>query len=98
MHSALDETRVLRLAAEILRSSLPVRWEIDSKVGEALDELLGKIGEAEIDALVGHGLNSQYLIIKPLDLTKIPVGEELAKIAAALQVLASHDLIVPVFD
>jgi hypothetical protein len=98
IHSALDETRRLRLAAEILRSGLPARWEIDSQAGEALDEIIQKIGEAEIDALVAHGLNRQFLIIKPLDLTRMSAKEELEKIAEAVQVLKSFGLLLPVID
>jgi hypothetical protein len=97
IQGALKDTRLLRLALEVLWNSLPPDMETDG-TQEALWGIVQKIGEAELRALSASGLNRQYVIIKPLDMTKVPDPGTLRKISEAIRVLADCGLILPTSD
>lgn len=92
IQSVLAPTRQLRLALDVLWGSLPTHIGTDA-IQKSLDELHDRICAAELKDLTKYGLNRQYTIIRPLNLTKLPDSETMQKITNAIQTLADLGLI-----
>jgi hypothetical protein len=92
IRSALEPTRKLRLALDVLWGELP--GNIGSETTEkSLWELHDRICAAELSALRSFGLTRQYIIIRPLNMMKLPDSETMQKITSAIQVLDDLGLI-----
>ena len=92
IRSVLEPTRQIRLALDVLWGSLPQHIETKA-IGESLTDLHERLCAEELRALRMFGVNQQYTIIRPLDMTNLPDADTMQKIAGAVQTLADLGLI-----
>jgi hypothetical protein len=85
--SALETTRRLRLALNVLWDDLPDDMN-DTPVREALQTIHNRITQAENASLRTSGLAEHYLIIRPLSPLSPPPIQTMEKIASAARTLA----------
>ena len=92
IRNVLEPTRELRLALSVLSGGLPPEMET-AAIRDALWQIHERICTAELKALRTYGLNQQYIIVKPLNMMKLPDSATIQKIASAIQTLADLGLI-----
>jgi hypothetical protein len=85
--SALESTRLLRLALNVLWDGLP-EGMTTGQVREALETIHKRINEIEAAGLRRWGLAEHYLIIRPLSLASPPPPQIMDKITTAVRTLA----------
>jgi hypothetical protein len=90
--SALETTRRLRLALNVLWDDLPDDMT-DTPVREALETIHDRITQAEATTLRTRGLAEHYLIIRPLSPVSPPPPQVTEQIAAAVRTLAEHGML-----
>lgn len=88
----LRPTRVIRLALEALLGSLPDDM-LTRPVEDALWEIHVQLCKKELADLGLWGIPRQYLIIKPINLAKLPAPEDMEKITTAIRTLVGLGLI-----
>ena len=94
--SSLDSTRLMRLALNVLwdgLDELPGETATES-VADALASVHDLINEAESADLRIFGEAEHYLIIRPISPVNPPPPEIMAKITAAVSVLAELGMLV----
>ena len=85
---ALESTRRLRLALNILWDELPGDLNLAGPVQDALKTIHDRINEVETADLLRYGIAEHYLIIRPVSLVSPPPPQTLEKITAAVRTLA----------
>jgi hypothetical protein len=90
--SALETTRRLRLALNVLWDDLPDDMN-DTPVREALQTIHDRITQAENASLRVNGLAEHYLIIRPLSPLNPPPPQANKQITAAVRTLAEHGML-----
>lgn len=84
--SASADTRILRLSLGVLKEYLPSSLETP-ELGEALQQLHGKLCEAELQELQAWACPANYLIIRPINLVDPPDCQTIEKIVSAVKTL-----------
>lgn len=72
--AAVDSTRVLRLALNVLWAGLPGGMT-GGQVGDALMTIHEYVNEVEAASLRGAGLAEYYLVVRPVSPVTGPAGE-----------------------
>jgi hypothetical protein len=90
--SALQPTRLQRLAVEVLLDSLTPDMATPA-IDSALWELRERLADAELAALRTFGISHRYLVVRPINPGNLPGREDLEKMTAAIRTLASMGLI-----
>jgi hypothetical protein len=85
--SALESTRLMRLALNVLWDGLP-NGVSTGPVRDALESIHDQITRAESAELRRLGLAEHYLIIRPVSPVSPPPPETLRKISTAVRTLA----------
>lgn len=93
IRSALEPTRKIRLALDVLWGILPPDMETDA-IRDALWDIHDWLCKAELKELLTWGLSKQYVIISPINPRKPPGPEGMEKIAHAIRALDDLGLIV----
>jgi hypothetical protein len=86
--SALESTRLLRLALNVLWDGLPNDMSAAGPVRDAMETIHSRINEIEATSLRTWGLAEHYLIIRPVSPVSPPPPETMEKIATAVRTLA----------
>jgi hypothetical protein len=93
--TALNQTRVLRLALNTLWDGLPE--EVIGAAGHPVADVFAGIhaylSNVEQDILTRHGFAEYFTVIKPVSPACPPPPQAMEKITAAIRVLAEHDLL-----
>lgn len=90
---ALNETRILRLALNVLYDNLSSDI-VDGPVEDIFCKIHDHLSEAETSALVRFGLAEHYVIIRPISPARPPEPAAMKEIAAAINTLEEHDMLV----
>jgi hypothetical protein len=85
--SALESTRLMRLALNVLWDGLPGDMTT-GPVRDALQSIHDRITQIEAADLRRYGLAEHYLIIRPVSPASPPPPETMARITAAVRTLA----------
>jgi hypothetical protein len=85
--SALESTRMLRLALNVLWDGLPDGMTT-GPVREALETIHDQINQAESADLCRFGLAEHYLIVRPISPVSPPPPEIQGRISTAVRTLA----------
>lgn len=93
IRSALEPTRKIRLALDVLWGILPPDMETDA-IRVALWDIHERLCEEELKKLRTWGIPHQYVIISPINPRKPPGPEDMEKIARAIRTLDDLGLIV----
>lgn len=93
LRNALEPTRTLRHALDVLRGHLPPSMETDA-IRDALHDLDQQLRTATLADLRRGVLARDYLIISPINPMNPPGPEDMRKVAAALRVLDDLGLII----
>jgi hypothetical protein len=86
--SALESTRLLRLALNVLWDGLPSDMSMTGPVRDALESIHDRLNQVEAGGLRRYGLAEHYLIIRPISPVNPPPTEIMEKITAAVRTLA----------
>ena len=86
--SALESTRLMRLALNTLWDELPGDLNAAGPVRDALGSIHDRINKDEAAALRRWGLAEHYLIIRPVSPVSPPPPQVMEKITAAVRTLA----------
>lgn len=93
VRAALQPTRRLRLALDVLTEDLPPDLETDA-ISKALWELHENLAKTETAQLRTYGLSQDYLIVRPINPINPPAPDTMREITTALKTLAGHGLLV----
>lgn len=89
----LGETRVLRLALNVLWDNLP-----GNAPGEAFTKIHESLTKAETRALREHGFAEHYVVIRPFSPVRLPDAEAMEEITSAIRTLRRHGMLVQASD
>lgn len=94
---ALNETRILRLALNVLYDQLSFAI-VAGPVEDLFCQIHEHLTETETTALERSGLAEHYLIIRPISPVSPPAPDVMQEITAAIQTLKAHDMLVQAPD
>lgn len=91
--AALEPTRILRHALDVLQENMPADMETDA-VRVAFYEIDERLREATLTNLRGGLLSRDYFIISPINPMNPPSPKDMENVAAALRTLDDLGLII----
>ncbi len=90
---AVDSTRVLRLALNVLWDGLPGPV-VRGVVLDGLEAVHRHLSDVEAASLRESGVAEYYMIVRPVSLVSPPPAESAQRIAEAVRTLASFGMLV----
>jgi hypothetical protein len=93
----LDETRVLRLALNVLYDGLP-RDITRGPVEDTLATIHDHLTETETRALAQRGFAEHYVVIRPFSPVSLPEEGVMKEITSAIRTLQRHGMLVQAPD